>query len=229
MNKKTLQAAFIKSLPVMAGYVVLGFGFGILAQQKGYGILWAIGMSLTIFSGTMQYVAVDLLASGVSVLTALVTTILVNARYLFYGVTMLEHYKGVGKRKPYLIFGLTDETYAIVCSGKAPEGAVYKDFCLLLTIFNHLYWITGSVLGVLAGEYIPLDFTGVDFVMTALFITVFIDQWKSTTNHWPAIIGLVSTTVCLLIFGSEQFLIPAMIIIVVSLMILRKVRKEEQV
>lgn len=229
MNKKTLQAAFIKSLPVMAGYIVLGFGFGILAQQKGYGILWAIGMSLTIFSGTMQYVAVDLLANGVSVLTAIATTLLVNARYLFYGVTMLEHYKGVGKRKPYLIFGLTDETYAIVCSGKAPEGAVYKDFCLLLTVFNHLYWITGSVLGVLAGEFIPLDFAGVDFVMTALFITVFIDQWKSTTNHWPAIIGLSSTTVCLLIFGSEQFLIPAMIIIVVSLMILRKVRKEEQV
>lgn len=229
MNKKTLQAAFIKSLPVMAGYLVLGFGFGILAQQKGFGILWAIGMSMTIFSGTMQYVAVDLLAGGASILTALATTILVNARYLFYGVTMLEHYKGVGKRKPYLIFGLTDETYAIVCSGKAPDGAVYKDFCLLLTIFNHLYWITGSVLGVLAGEYIPLDFTGVDFVMTALFITVFIDQWKSTTNHWPAIIGLVSTTVCLLIFGSEHFLIPAMIIIVASLMILRKVRKEEQV
>lgn len=229
MNRKTIQAAFIKSLPVMAGYSVLGFGFGILAQQKGYGILWAIGMSITIFSGTMQYVAVDLLASGVSVLTALATTLLVNARYLFYGVTMLEHYKGVGKRKPYLIFGLTDETYAIVCSGKAPEGAVYKDFCLLLTLFHHLYWITGSVLGVLAGEYIPIDFTGVDFVMTALFITVFIDQWKSTTDHWPAIIGLVSTTVCLLIFGSEQFLIPAMIIIVTALMILRKVRKGEQV
>lgn len=229
MNRKTIQAAFIKSLPVMAGYSVLGFGFGILAQQKGYGILWAIGMSITIFSGTMQYVAVDLLASGVSVLTALATTLLVNARYLFYGVTMLEHYKGVGKRKPYLIFGLTDETYAIVCSGKAPEGAVYKDFCLLLTLFHHLYWITGSVLGVLAGEYIPIDFTGVDFVMTALFITVFIDQWKSTTDHWPAIIGLVSTTVCLLIFGSEQFLIPAMIIIVTGLMILRKVRKGEQV
>lgn len=229
MNRKTIKAAFIKSLPVMAGYLVLGFGFGILAQQKGYGLLWAIGMSVTILSGTMQYVAVDLLASGVSVLTALATTLLVNARYLFYGVTMLEHYKGMGKRKPYLIFGLTDETYAIVCSGKAPEGAVYKDFCLLLTLFNHSYWITGSVLGVLAGAYIPLDFTGVDFVMTALFITVFIDQWKSTTNHWPAIIGLVSTTVCLLIFGAEKFLIPAMIIIVISLMILRKVRKEEQV
>lgn len=229
MNKKTLQAAFIKSLPVMAGYIVLGFGFGIMAQEKGFGILWAVGMSMTIFSGTMQYVAVELLATGASVLTAIATTILVNARYLFYGVTMLEHYKDAGKRKPYLIFGLTDETYAIVCSGKAPEGADYKNFAFLLTLMNHLYWITGGVLGVLAGAYIPIDFAGVDFVMTALFITVFIDQWKSTTNHWPAIIGVVSTTVCLLIFGSENFLIPAMVIIVIALMILRKVRKEEQV
>lgn len=228
MNSKTLKAAFIKSLPVMAGYTVLGFGFGILAQQKGFGVLWAIGMSLTIFSGTMQYVAVDLMAAGVSILTALVTTILVNARYLFYGVTMLEHFKDTGFRKPYLIFGLTDETYAIICSGKAPEGADYKNFCLLLTLFNHSYWIVGGVLGVLAGEYIPLDFQGVDFVMTALFITVFVDQWRSTKDHWPAIIGVGATVPCLLIFGAENFLIPAMVLIVVGLMVLRKIRKGAQ-
>lgn len=228
MNRKTFKAAFIRSVPVMAGYVVLGIGFGILAQQKGFGFWWALAMSLTVFSGTMQYVAVDLMAAGVSVLTGFATALLVNARYLFYGVTMLEHYKGVGKRKPYLIFGLTDETYAIVCSGHGPDGAEFKDFALLLTILNQLYWVTGSVLGVLAGTYIPIDFAGVDFAMTALFITVFIDQWRGTKDHLPAIIGLVSTTVCLLIFGSESFLIPAMVVIVAALLVLRKVRKEEQ-
>lgn len=227
MNKKTLQAAFIKSLPVMAGYTVLGFGFGILAQQKGFGVLWAIGMSLTIFSGTMQYVGVDLLAGGVGIITAFLTTLMVNARYLFYGVTMLEHYKDTGAKKPYLIFGLTDETYAIVCSGKAPEGADYKNFCFLLTVFHHLYWILGGVLGVLAGRYIPLEFKGVEFVMTTLFITVFLDQWKSTADHRPAIIGVGCSLVCLLIFGAERFLIPALIGITVCLLILRSFPKKE--
>ncbi len=227
MTKKTLQAAFIKSLPVMAGYLVLGFGFGILAQQKGFGVLWAIGMSLTIFSGTMQYVGVDLLAGGVGLITAFLTTLMVNARYLFYGVTMLEPYKEAGKKKPYLIFGLTDETYAIVCSGKAPDGADYHNFCFLLTLFNHSYWIIGGVLGVLAGKYIPLEFKGVEFVMTALFITVFLDQWKSTTDHRPAIIGISCTLLCLLLLGAEKFLIPALILITLCLLILRKFPEKE--
>ncbi len=227
LNKQTVKAAFIKSLPVMAGYTVLGFGFGILAQQRGYGVLWAIGMSLTIFSGTMQYVGVELLASGISLFTAFLTTLMVNARYLFYGVTMLEHYKDTGKKKPYLIFGLTDETYAIVCSGKAPEGADYKNFCFLLTLFHHSYWIIGGVLGVLAGQFIPLEFKGVEFVMTALFITVFLDQWKDATDHRPALIGVGCSLICLLILGAEKFLIPALILITVCLLILRKLPQKE--
>ena len=227
LKNRTLQAAFISSLPVMAGYTVLGFGFGILAQQKGFGVLWAIGMSATIFSGTMQYVGVDLLYAGVGLITAFLTTLMVNARYLFYGVTMLEHYKDAGKLRPYLIFGLTDETYAIVCSGKAPEGADYHKFCFLLTLFHHLYWIFGGVLGVLAGKYVPLEFKGVEFVMTALFITVFLDQWKSTKDHRPALIGIGCSLVFLLILGADQFLIPALIAITGCLLILRKLPKKE--
>lgn len=227
LKSRTLQAAFISSLPVMAGYTVLGFGFGILAQQKGFGVLWAIGMSATIFSGTMQYVGVDLLYAGVGLITAFLTTLMVNARYLFYGVTMLEHYKDAGKMRPYLIFGLTDETYAIVCSGKAPEGADYHKFCFLLTLFHHLYWIFGGVLGVLAGKYVPLEFKGVEFVMTALFITVFLDQWKSTKDHRPALIGIGCSLVFLLILGADQFLIPALIAITGCLLILRKLPKKE--
>lgn len=227
MNKKTLRAAFISSLPVMAGYTVLGFGFGILAQQRGFGVLWAIGMSATIFSGTMQYVGVELLYSGISLLTAFLTTLMVNARYLFYGVTMLEHYKNTGLKKPYLIFGLTDETYAIVCSGKAPEGADYPNFCFLLTVFHHCYWIIGGVLGVLAGQYVPLEFKGVEFVMTALFITVFLDQWKSADDHRPALIGVGCSLISLVLLGAEKFLIPALIGITVCLLILRKFPKKE--
>jgi 4-azaleucine resistance transporter AzlC len=227
VNKRTLQAAFISSLPVMAGYTVLGFGFGILAQQRGFGVLWAIGMSLTIFSGTMQYVGVELLASCVGLITAFLTTLMVNARYLFYGVTMLEHYKGAGKKKPYMIFGLTDETYAIVCSGKSPEGTHYHSFCFLLTLFHHIYWIFGGVLGVLAGKYVPLEFKGVEFVMTALFITVFLDQWKSAEDHRPSIIGIGCSLLCLLILGAEKFLIPALILITVCLLVLRKFPKKE--
>ena len=227
LKSRTLQAAFISSLPVMAGYTVLGFGFGILVQQKGFGVLWAIGMSATIFSGTMQYVGVDLLYAGVGLITAFLTALMVNARYLFYGVTMLEHYKDAGKMRPYLIFGLTDETYAIVCSGKAPEGADYHKFCFLLTLFHHLYWIFGGVLGVLAGKYVPLEFKGVEFVMTALFITVFLDQWKSTKDHRPALIGIGCSLVFLLILGADQFLIPALIAITGCLLILRKLPKKE--
>ena len=228
LNKATVKAAFIKSLPVMAGYLVLGFGFGILAQQKGFGVLWAIGMSATIFSGTMQYVGVDLLAANVGLIAAFLTTLMVNARYLFYGVTMLELYKGAGKKKPYMIFGLTDETYAIVCSGKAPEGADYHKFAFLLTVFNHTYWITGGVLGVLAGKYIPLEFKGVEFVMTALFITVFLDQWKSVKDHRPALIGIGCALVFLLILGADKFLIPALIMITGCLLLLRKFPRKEE-
>ena len=227
LNEQTVKAAFISSLPVMAGYTVLGFGFGILAQQRGFGVLWAIGMSLTIFSGTMQYVGVELLASGIGLITAFLTTLMVNARYLFYGVTMLEHYKDAGKKKPYMIFGLTDETYAIVCSGKAPEGAHYHNFCFLLTLFHHCYWIFGGVLGVLAGKYVPLEFKGVEFVMTALFITVFIDQWKSVQDHRPALIGVGCSALSLLILGAEKFLIPALILITICLLVLRKFPKKE--
>lgn len=215
--KKILKDAFVKTLPIMAGYIVLGFGFGIILQKNGYGIFWAIAMSTFIYAGSMQYVAVGLLSSGATIITAALTTMMVNARHLFYGISMIEPYKKAGKCKPYLIFGLTDETYSLVCSGEAANGSDFYRYSFFVTLFNHLYWIVGSVLGVLAGTVITFNTAGIDFAMTALFITVFVEQWKTTRNHIPAMIGIGSSIVCLILFGSEHFLIPAMVSISVML------------
>ena len=220
--KKLLKCAFVNTIPVMMGYLVLGFGFGIISQKNGYGIIWAAAMSIFIYAGSMQYVAVSLLTSGASLITTAITTLMVNARHLFYGITMIEPYKKAGKKKPYLIFGLTDETYSLLCSGKAPEGLDFHKYSFFVTLFNQIYWIAGSMLGVLAGTLITFNTAGVDFAMTALFITIFVDQWRSTKNHLPAIIGVLASIVCLIIFGSDDFLIPTMTVITLILSLGRK-------
>jgi len=222
--KKVFKTALISSLPVMAGYMVLGFGFGIIAVKNGFGILWALAMSVFVYAGSMQYVAVDLLTSGASFLTMAITTFMVNARHLFYGISMVDKYKGIGKLKWYRIFALTDETYSLVCTGEAPDGVDFKSYTFLLSLINQTYWVTGSLLGAAAGSLVPWNFKGVDFAMTALFITVFVEQWKSTRDHIPALVGLIATLVCLVIFGSDRFLIPAMIAISAGLLILRHLR-----
>ncbi|MBR2907847.1 MAG: AzlC family ABC transporter permease [Clostridia bacterium] len=215
--KNALKLALVRSLPVLAGYIVLGFGFGILSEQNGYGAWWTLAMSTFIYAGSMQYVTVSLLTSGASLITAALTTLMVNARHLFYGITMIEPYKGAKKFKPYLIFGLTDETYSLVCSGKAPDGVNFHLYSFFVSLFNQSYWVLGSLLGALAGALIPIDFKGVEFAMTALFLTVFVEQWKSTKNHIPAIVGVLCTVLSLVIFGKEHFLIPAMIAITLFL------------
>ena len=218
---KTVKAAFVKSLPVMAGYIILGTGFGILAHNAGYGFLWVFAMSLFIFAGSMQYVGVGLLAGGASVLTVILTTVMVNARHLFYSVSMLRHYRNAGRYKPYLIFSLTDETYSLLCDGKVPEGADPDRYRFLVSLFNHLYWIAGCVLGSLLGAVLPFPTAGIEFSMTALFIASFTEQWFRTREHLPALTGLLSTLLCLLLFGPERFLIPAMLLITLVLTLFR--------
>lgn len=165
---KTAKYAFACSLPVMAGYLVLGLGFGVLLESKGYGVGWAFAMSTLIYAGSMQYVAVDLLAGGASLIAAALMTVTVNARHLFYGISMVERYRHVGPAKPYMIFALTDETYSLVCSGTVPDGVDQKRYFFLVSLFDHLYWIAGSVAGALVGGVLPFDSTGIDFSMTAL-------------------------------------------------------------
>ncbi len=221
MKRKTatVKHAFTASLPVMAGYLVLGMGFGILLHTAGYGWWWALIMSAFIYAGSMQYVAIDLLATGASLITAALVTVMVNIRHIFYGLSMLSPYKNVGKRKPYLIFALTDETFSLVCSPTLPENVDKRGYYLWVSLFNHLYWIVGSTLGGILGSFLPFSTEGVSFAMTALFVVIFVEQWEREKRHLPALTGLVISVICLLIFGSDKFLIPAMIAITVSLFI----------
>ncbi len=218
-----IRYAFKRSLPVMAGYLVLGMGFGILLEANGYGVWWAFCMSLFIYAGSMQYVAVDLLTGGASLLAAALMTLMVNARHLFYGISMIDRYKDTGAKKPYLIFALTDETYSLVCSGEVPGGVDKNRYFFLVSLLNQSYWIAGSVAGAFIGSLLTFNTSGIEFSMTALFIVVFVEQWKGTSNHLSSLIGVAASLVCLSIFGAERFLIPSMLAITTALMVLRKI------
>ena len=226
MKKNLLRAAFLDTVPVMTGYVFLGSGFGIVMHQSGYGGLWPIAMSLFIYAGSMQYMSVSLLTGGVSLLTTALTTLVVNARHLFYGISMVDAYTGAGRKKPYLIFALTDETYSLVSRENLPEGVPFLPYCLLVSFFDQCGWVGGTALGALAGDLLPLNFEGIEFVLTALFVTIFVEQWLSTKNHFPAVTGLAATAACLLIFGRDVFLIPSMCLIAAILVMARKTGKE---
>lgn len=213
MNRNVMQKAFRKSLPVMAGYIVLGAGFGILLESAGYGVLWSFAMSTLIYAGSLQYVGVSMLTAGVPLLTAALTSLMVNARHLFYGIAMLARYRDAGKKKPYLIFSLTDETYSLLCDGEYPEGEDRYTYWFLVSMFNQIYWVTGSVIGSLIGSRITFSTAGIEFSMTALFISAFTEQWITSKDHIPAMTGLFCSLICLLIFGSQGFLIPSMLMI----------------
>ena len=223
MKKQAMRRVFLDTVPVLTGYLFLGMGFGILlAEQTGKGVLWALFMAVCMLAGSGQYLAVSLIAGGAGVLSSAIATFLVNARHIFYGISLVDTYKGAGKKKFYMIFGLTDETYSLVTQNQPPEGMSRHAYCFFVTLFDHIYWVIGCVLGNLAGAYIPISFEGVEFVLTALFVTMFVEQWLSNKNHLPAIIGVVSTVVCLAIFGKDIFLIPSMALIAILLVVSRK-------
>lgn len=222
MNAEGWKRAFLKSLPVMAGYLVMGAGFGILFRVSGYGPVWALGMSVFLYAGSMQFVGISLLTSGASAITVAVTTLLVQARHLFYGLSLIDRYKGAGFKKLYMIHAITDETYSLVCSTEAPKDVKPHAFYFAISLLDHIYWITGCVLGNLIGGFLSFDTTGLNFAMTALFVTIFVEQWQSTKEHRPAILGAVLALVCLVLFGAENFLIPAMVAITLGLTALWK-------
>ena len=224
MHKRsyTIRQAFYKSIPVLAGYVVLGIGFGILMRNAGYGVLWAASMSIFIFAGSIQYVGVSLLSGGASLLATAITTIMVNARHLFYSISMIDNYKDANKYKPYMIFALTDETYSLLCDGKTTDGADPNLYRFLVSMLNHCYWIAGSIIGNLLGAVLPFSTVGIEFSMTALFVASFTEQWLTTKDHAPALTGIICTLLCLVVFGRENFLIPAMLLITLVLTLLRK-------
>ena len=217
-SKQLIKTVILATIPVLAGYLILGMAFGILLSDKGYSVWWALLMSTTIYAGSMQFVAVDLISGGAAFLSAAIMTLLVNARHLIYGISMLGKYRNMGKAKPYLVFALTDETYALLCS-EPPEGINRKWYYLLVSAFDQLYWIIGSVLGAFIGNVLPVDTTGIDFAMTALFVVIFVEQWLTAQDHIPALLGLGITLFCLALWGTKHFLIPAMILIVAALSI----------
>ena len=211
----------------MTGYLVLGIGFGILMEDSGYGLPWVLAMSTFIYAGSMQYLGVSLLTSGASMIQTAIATLMVNARHLFYGISMVDKYADAGKAKPYMIFALTDETYSLVCTGDVPEGVEPHKYNLLVSLFDQCYWVLGSAIGCVLGAVLPFDTTGIDFSMTALFVTVFVQQWMDNKQHFPAICGVVVTALCLVIFGADNFLIPSMILITLTLSVGRRFLEKE--
>ncbi len=218
---KEFKQIFIKTIPIMVGYIVLSIGFGIYASNAGISLLYVILMSVFVYAGSMQYVLVNLISSGVSLLTTALTTFMVNARHFFYGISMIDKYSGKDIRNPYLMFSLTDETYSLVCSSHI-EGIDDKTYYFYVSLFNQIYWIIGSIIGAVLGNVLTISTDGIEFSMTALFITVFMEQWLSQKNHLPALTGLIASILCLFVFGRDNFLIPTMILITVCLLAQRK-------
>ena len=227
--KRALKAAFPHTIPVLTGFTFLGIAYGVLMSSKGYGVWWTALASLLVFAGSAQYVAITFLTSVFNPIYALLMTLMINARHLFYGISLLDKYKNTGKLKPYLIFGLCDETFSIVCSTEPPPGVNRKWFIFFITLLDHSYWVLGSILGGLLGSMISFNTQGLDFVLTALFVVIFLGQWKAQKNHKPAIIGILCSIGCLIVFGPSNFIIPSMAAILVILTVFRKNLAKEEV
>lgn len=221
ISKKDISEAFKTSLPIMVTFMVLGIGYGILMEKHGFGPFWSFISGLIIFSGTAQFVSVSFL-TGSSLLMAAITAFMVSARHIFFSISMIGRYRNEGKRKWYLFYALCDETYAMLSKDEMPEGVNLSNYRLLVTLFDQSSWLLGSFLGGWIGSLLAFDSTGIDFAMTALFTTVFIEQWINSKSHIPSILGLGATLICRILFGPDLFLIPAMIIIVTTLIVMRK-------
>ena len=222
MDRKALSAAFPVTVPVLMGYLAIGIAFGLMLQEIGYNFIWAFFMSLTIYAGSGQYLGVTLLGAAASLGTVAVMTLLINFRHLVYGLSMLEKFRGMGPRKLYMIFSLTDETYALLSSARAPVGVDPRNFYFAIALLDQSYWILGSVIGAVAGALIPFSTEGVDFAMTALFVVIAVDQWR---RHLPAVLGAGVTVLFLIVlghfFGQDQMLLISLGVIVLCLLVLR--------
>lgn len=224
---KAFRAAFPFTVPVLTGYLFIGTAFGVMFQEKGYNFLWAIVMSILVYAGSGQYLAVNFFAPGVNLLQVIFLEFMVNIRHIFYGLSLLERFSEMGKKKLYMIFSLTDETYSLFFVTKIPKDVDEHKFMFAIALLDQLYWITGSAIGAIAGSVIPFDAAGIDFAMTALFVVIFVEQWMTSITHLPALIGIVTGVVCLLVFGSENFILPTMICILVILLSGRKMIEQE--
>jgi Predicted branched-chain amino acid permease (azaleucine resistance) len=220
--KRAIKAAFPITIPVMLGYISVGMAFGLLFEKSGYNLLWAILMSIVVYAGSMQFIAINLLTGGAGFIEIALMTLFVNIRHLFYGLSFIDKFKDMGKKKTYMIYSLTDETYSLLCSSKAPEGINNNLFLFSISFLNQMYWVIGTIIGSVAGSLIKFNTKGIDFAMTALFVVIFIEQWSSYKTHIPVVIGISSTIISFLIFGSNNLILPSMILITITLMIFPK-------
>ena len=208
--KSAFQAAFPHTIPIFAGFWFLGMTYGIYMNVSGFGFWYPMLMSLTIFAGSVEFVTVNLLLGAFDPLQALAMTLMINARHLFYGISMLDKYRGHGLKDLYLIFGMCDESFSINYTADIPEGVDQGWFMFFVTLLNHFYWVFGATLGGIFGSLIHFNTEGIEFVMTAMFVVIFLEQWMKEKNHVSALVGVGISLLCLTAFGADDFIIPAM-------------------
>lgn len=228
MKKAALKAAFPYTIPVMTGYLFLGIAYGIYMTSQGFSFWYPLFISILVYAGSMQFVAVTLLLGAFQPAYAFFMTLMVNARHLFYGLSMLDKFRGTGKKKWYLIFAMSDETFSVNCGVEPPEGIDRGWFMFFISLLHQSYWVAASVIGAAVGSVIPFNTEGIDFVMTALFVVIFINQWMEKKEHFPAVTGVAASAVCLLVFGAENFIIPSMLLIFLVLTLGRKRLDKEE-
>ncbi|MDR3597454.1 azaleucine resistance protein AzlC [Clostridium sp.] len=219
--KKAFSAAFPHTIPIFAGFTFLGIAYGIYMNVSGFSPVYPVLMSLTIFAGSVEFVAVNLLLGTFNPLSALIITLMINARHLFYGISMLDKYKGTGLKKFYLIFGMCDESFSINYTANIPKDVDKGWFMFCVTLLNHLYWFFGATIGGVFGALVKFNTNGLEFVMTALFVVIFLEQWMKETTHHSALLGLGLSLLCLILFGGENFIIPSMLMILGTLTLMK--------
>lgn len=222
MKRKALKAAFPQTIPIFTGFYFLGLAYGIYMNASGFSFVYPMLMSLLIFGGSLEFVAVEMLLSPFAPLSVIVMTLLIQARHLFYGISMLDKYKGMGWKKFYLIFGMCDESFSINCSAEIPENVDKGWFMFFVTLLNQFYWVTSATIGGLIGSLLKINTDGISFVMTAMFVVIFLDQWLKEDSHISSLIGIVVSAICLMCFGADSFMLPTMACILLLLTVFRK-------
>ena len=220
--KKAMRRAFPYTVPVLAGYLFIGAAFGVMFADQGYNVLWAVLMSVVVYAGSGQYLATNFFVPGISILQAVFLTLMVNIRHVFYGLSLVDRYNRFGRKRWYLIFGMTDETYSLICTTGVPDDVDEEKFLLSITLLNQLYWIVGTAIGSLTATVIAFDSTGIEFAMTALFIVMFMELWYRRSNRPAELIGMLSAVLCLALFGASNFVLPTMVLMVAVILLGRK-------
>jgi 4-azaleucine resistance transporter AzlC len=228
MKRKALKAAIPHTIPILAGFWFLGLAYGIYMNVSGFSFVYPLVMSIVIFGGSLEFVAVELLLSPFAPIQALIMALLIQARHLFYGISMLDKYKDMGWKKFYLIYGMCDETFSINYTAEIPEDVDRGWFMFFVTLLDQIYWVAGATMGGLLGSLIHFNTDGISFVMTAMFVVIFMEQWMKEKRHISAYIGLGVSTVCLVLFGADSFMIPTMILIILFLAVLRKPLEQKE-